>query len=150
MKKTAYNYHDLQQSIDTLIGKFGLHKTIEVIDSLSNNTELQSKDSQKVKLLLVFIISQSIEVFNLEEEKFYTSTIQEYREARMACYFLLKKYTDASYAKIGDSFQQSKRAILYNYHKCDEILSIPQFYKPFVEKFKILENNIINFIAKLN
>ena len=150
MKKTAFDYHDLQQSIDTLIGKFGLQKTIEVIDSLSNNTELTARDKDKVKLLLVFIISQSIEVFDLKEDNFYQSTVQEYREARMACYYLLKKYTDTSYAKIGESFSQSKRAILYNYHKCDEILSIPQFYKSFVEKFKTLEDNIINFIAKLN
>ena len=150
MKQIIYNYHDLQQSIDTLIGKFGLHKTIEVIDSLSGNTELQSKDSEKVKLLLVFIISQAIEVFNLKEEHFYSSAVQEYREARMVCYYLLKKYTDTSYAKIGENFNQSKRAILYNYHKCDEILSIPQFYKALVEKFKTLENNTINFIAKLN
>ncbi|TGV03596.1 hypothetical protein [Flavivirga rizhaonensis] len=150
MKRTVYDYHDLQQSIDTLIGKFGLNKTIEVIDNLSGNTELQSKDSEKVKLLLVFIISQAIEVFNLQEEHFYSSTIQEYREARMACYYLLKKYTKTSYAKIGENFKQSKRAILYNYHKCDEILSIPQYYKTFVEKFKTLENNTINFIAKLN
>lgn len=150
MKKTAHDYHDLQQSIDSLIGKFGLQKTIEVIDSLTSNTELTTQDKEKVKLLLVFIISQSIDVFDLKEENFYTSSVQEYREARMSCYYLLKKYTDSSYAKIGENFNQSKRAILYNYHKCDEILSIPQFYKPFVEKFKILENNIINFIAKLN
>lgn len=150
MKKATHDYHDLQQSIDTLIGKFGLQKTIEVIGSLSNNTELQATDSEKVKLLLVFIVSQSIEVFDLKEEQFYSSTIQEYREARMACYYLLKKYTDTSYAKIGENFKQSKRAILYNYHKCDEILSIPQYYRFFVEKFKTLENNTINFIAKLN
>ena len=150
MKNTESNYHDLQERIDILIGKFGLHKTIEVIDSLTNNTALTTKDKEKTKLLLIFLISQSIEVFDLKEENFYSSPVQEYREARMSCYFLLKKYTDNSYAKIGESFKQSKRAILYHYHKCDEILSIPQFYKPFVEKFKILENNTINFIAKLN
>lgn len=150
MKKTAYNYNDLQQGIDALLGKFGLQKTIEVIQSLSSNTQLTASDQDKSKLLIVFIISQSIEIFDLKEEKFYESTVQEYREARMCCYYLLKKYTDCSYAKIGESFKQSKRAILYNYHKCDEILSIPQFYKSFVEKFKSLENNTINFIAKLN
>lgn len=150
MKKTTYNYHDLQCSIDTLIGKFGLQKTIEVIESLSNNTKLSVRDQEKSKLLQVFIISQSIKVFHLKEAQFYTSSVQEYREARMSCYYLIKKYTDSSYAKIGENFNQSKRAILYNYHKCDEILSIPQYYKDFVEKFKSLENNTINFIAKLN
>ncbi|WP_346881285.1 hypothetical protein [uncultured Algibacter sp.] len=150
MKKTVHDYHDLQDSIDNLIGKFGLPKTIEVIDSLTNNTALTTKDKEKTKLLLIFVIAQSIEVFDLKEESFYSSPVQEYREARMSCYYLLKKYTDSSYAKIGENFKQSKRAILYNYHKCDEILSIPQFYKSFVEKFKILENNTINFIAKLN
>lgn len=150
MKKTNYNYHDLQEHIDKLLGKFGLQKTVEVINSLASNTQLTASEEEKSKLLLVFIISQSIEVFDLKEENFYSSTVQEYREARMCCYYLLKKYTDCSYAKIGESFNQSKRAVLYNYHKCDEILSIPQFYKAFVEKYKSLENNTINFIAKLN
>lgn len=150
MKKEQPDYSDLQQSVDTLIGKFGLIKTIEVINNLTGNTQLQSSDTQKVKLLLVFVISQSIEIFNLQESQFKESTVQEYRDARMACYFLLKKYTDTSYAKIGENFGQSKRAVMYNYHKCDEILSIPQFYKPFVERYKMLENNVINFIAKLN
>lgn len=150
MKKEQPDYIDLQQSVDTLIGKFGLVKTIEVINNLTGNTQLQSSDTQKVKLLLVFVISQSIEIFNLQESQFKESTVQEYRDARMACYFLLKKYTDTSYAKIGENFNQSKRAVMYNYHKCDEILSIPQFYKPFVERYKMLENNVINFIAKLN
>ncbi|WP_242446434.1 hypothetical protein [Nonlabens agnitus] len=68
----------------------------------------------------------------------------------MACYFLLKKYTDTSYAKIGESFKQSKRAVMYNYHKCDGIFSIPSFYKPFVANLQVLENNVVNFIAKLN
>jgi chromosomal replication initiation ATPase DnaA len=150
MKKTAYTYSDLQQHIDTLIGKFGLQHSVEVVASLTNNTALSAPDKEKVKLLLVFTISKSIDIFDLMEANFYTSSVQEYREARMACYFLLKKYTDCSYAKIGERFNQSKRAVLYHYHKCDEMLSIPQYYKPFVDKFKLLEHHIINFIAKLN
>ncbi|WP_010520459.1 hypothetical protein [Aquimarina agarivorans] len=150
MKTAAYNYTDLQERIDVLIGTFGLSKTIEVITSLTNNTELITKDNEKMKLLLVFLISQSIQVFDLKEANYFTSTVQEYREARMSCYYLLKKYTGSSYAKIGEDFKQSKRAVMYNYNKCDEILSIPQFYKQFIEKFKTLENNFINFIAKLN
>ncbi len=149
MKKTAYNYIQLQDRIDTLIGKFGLQKTIEVIEHISNNTALQNKDTQKMKLLILYTISQSIDIFNIEEENYFTSTIEEYKEARMSCYYLLKKYSDISHASIGENFQQSKRAILYHHHKCEEILSIPQFYKSFVEKFKTLENNVINFITKL-
>lgn len=150
MKKEQPIIATYRQSVDTLIGKFGLAKTIEVINNLSGNAQLKSSDTQKVKLLVVYFISQSIQIFDLQEPKFYTSNIQEYRDARMACYFLLKKYTDTSYAKIGESFKQSKRAVMYNYHKCDEILSIPSFYKPFVAKFQVLENNVVNFIAKLN
>ncbi len=150
MKESIPNYHDLQNSIDTLVGKFGLKKAIEVVESLSNNTQLITNDSEKFKLLFVYIISQSIEVFQLEEATFYTSTIKEYREARMACYLILKKYTGNSFGIIGEHFGQSKRAVMYHYHKCDEILSIPQYYKDFVQKFKILEDGVINFIAKLN
>ena len=149
LEKTDYNYQDLQESIDILLGKFGLQKTIEVLGSLSSNTSLSRSENNKQKLLLVFLISESIRVFDLQEKQFYTSSIQEYKEARMACYFLLKKYSDMSYAKIGEGFSKSKRAILYNYQKCEEMLSIGQFYKDFVLRFKALENNTINFIVKL-
>lgn len=150
MEKTSPNYQDLQTSIDQLLGKFGLHKTLEIIQSLTNNTTLKAKDDEKAKLLLVFLIAKSIEIFQLHEPQFYSSAVQEYKEARMSCYYLLKKYTDSSYAIIGEHFGQSKRAILYNYHKCEEILSIPQFYKDYVSKFKLLEDHVINFLAKLN
>lgn len=33
MQKKVYNYNYLQDNIDTLIGKFGLHKTIEVLET---------------------------------------------------------------------------------------------------------------------
>lgn len=150
MKKTSCNYQDLQCSIDALIGKFGLEKTINIVDTLKNNTQLSAKDNHKEKLLLVYVVSRSIEVFNLEEANFYTSPINEYREARMACYFLVKKYTENSFGIIGEHFKQSKRAVMYHYHKCDEILSIPQYYKSFVSQFKVLEDGVINFLAKLN
>ncbi len=150
MDKINPDYHDLQSGIDQLLGKFGLPKTLEIIQSLTHNTKLNTKGDEKSKLLLVFLITKSIEVFQLQEDSFYTSTVQEYREARMSCYYLLKKYTDSSYAIIGEQFQQSKRAILYNYHKCEEILTIPQFYKDYMSKFKLLEDHTINFIAKLN
>ncbi len=64
MQKTIYNYEDLQHSVDTLIGKFGLKKTIEVLESLSENTQLKSKESDKIKLLFVYIVSKSIKVFD--------------------------------------------------------------------------------------
>ena len=149
MQKTIYNYEDLQHSVDTLIGKFGLKKTIEVLESLSENTQLKSKESDKIKLLFVYIVSKSIKVFDLKEEDYYTNTIQEYREARMSCYYLLRKYTGISYRKIGEDFKQTKRAILYNYQKCEDMLSIPTYYKEFADRFKTLEDHLINFIAKL-
>ncbi len=150
MEKSLPNYHDLQTGIDQLLGKFGLSKTLEIIHSLASNTQLKTREDEKAKLLLVFLKAKSIEVFQLQEATFYTSVVQEYKEARMSCYYLLKKYTDSSYAIIGEHFGQSKRAILYNYHKCDEMLSIPQYYKDFVSKFSVLEDHVINFIAKLN
>ena len=149
MQKTIYNYEDLQHSVDTLIGKFGLKKTIEVLESLSENTQLKPKESDKIKLLFVYIVSKSIIVFDLKEEDYYTNTIQEYREARMSCYYLLREYTGISYRKIGEDFKQTKRAILYNYQKCEDMLSIPTYYKEFADRFKTLEDHLINFIAKL-
>ncbi|WP_242446433.1 hypothetical protein [Nonlabens agnitus] len=53
MKKEQPDYSDLQHSVDTLIRKFGLVKTIEVINNLSGNAQLKSSDTQKVKLLVL-------------------------------------------------------------------------------------------------
>ncbi len=150
MSKTKVNYQQLQHRIDILVGKFGLEKTIEIMDSLSNNTDLKTLDDEKVKLLQTYLISQSIEIFDLEMKDFYTSMVPEYREARMSCYYLLRKYTDISFSSIGKRFKHSKRAVLYHYQKCVDILSIPEYYDTFIKRLQMLENNSINFIAKLD
>lgn len=149
MKKKELTYNDLQDNIDALIGKFGLKKTIEVMASLRTNTEIRSPENERIKLLTIFVKSKTIEVFNLKEEDFYTSSLDEYKDARMASIYLIRKYTDFSFGSVAEIFQQRKRSVQYFYHKCEEILTIPSYYKIFMRRFTILEHHIINFIAKM-
>ena len=144
------DYLTLQKRLDAVIGKIGLSKTIQLIEGFIDNSSIKVNEVEKFKLITAYIISQTIDIFDLKEDQFYTSKIREYRDGRMACFHLLKHYTDCSYAKIGEAFNQKKRNILYFCQKCDEMLSIPQFYRVFTDRYMSLENRVISFIAKLS
>ena len=143
------NYVDLQKSIDELVGKHGLEKAVHIIQHFSRNAKIPVSKNHRLKLITEYIVSQCIEVFDLEAGKFNTCTVREYREARMACYHLLKKFTGSSYARIGQRFGWKLHTVYYFCQKCDEILSIPQFYKSFADKYSSLEGSTISFISKL-
>lgn len=150
LRSANLNYSTLQENLDEVIGKIGLCRTIELVKSFINNCSIDVNETEKFKLIAAYIISQTIDVFDLNEKEFYTSRIREYREARMACFHLLKQYTDCSYAKIGEPFQQKKRNIIYFCQKCNDMLSIPEFFEVFVNRYKTLENRIMLFISKLS
>jgi chromosomal replication initiation ATPase DnaA len=148
--EAVLNYSTLQTKLDTVIGKIGLKKTIQLVENFMDNSSLDVQETEKFKLISSFIISKSIQVFDLKEDQFYDSKIREYREARMACFHLLKKYTDCSYARIGEVFEQKKRNVLYFHQKCEEQLSVPAFFEVFASRYKKLEDYTIGFIAKLD
>ena len=145
----AANYSTLQEQLDVVIGKIGLCRTIQLVGSFIDNSSITVDETEKFKLISRYIIAQSIEVFDLKSDEFYTNKIQEYKDARMACFRLLRTYTDCSYAKIGEAFGQKKRNIIYYYQKCEDMLSVPNFYLVFVGRYKELEQRVIQFIAKL-
>lgn len=143
------SYADLQQSVDELLGRHGLEKTVEILRHFSQEVRMPVNRNHKLRLIKEYIIAQCIEVFDLEETKFNRSTVREYREARMACYHLLKKFTGASYSLIAEQFGWRLHTVYYFCQKCDEILSIPQFYKPFTDRYRSLEDSTIQFISSL-
>ncbi|PHN08689.1 hypothetical protein [Flavilitoribacter nigricans] len=148
-RATISNYLTLQKNLDEVIGKIGLCRTIELVKSFIDNSSIGVNETEKFKLIATYIIAQTIRSFDLKEDDFYTSKIREYRDARMACFHLLKRYTDCSYAKIGEAFEQKKRNILYFCQKCDEMLSIPDFYPVFTSRYKRVEDQVLLFISKL-
>jgi len=68
----------------------------------------------------------------------------------MASYLIIQQYTGLSYTEIGKHFNQGKFGAYYHINKCRELLSIPKFHKSFVEQFQILEESVLQFIAKIN
>ncbi len=144
------NLQQLQVVLERVVGKLGMEKTVHLLESFDNNSSIDMGEKEKLKVITTFIISQCISIFNLEESEFYTSEIREYREARMISYHLIHTYTKCSYAKIGEVFGRKKRNVLYFCQKCRELLSVPGFYREFVEKHKQLDKYTIEFIGKLN
>lgn len=148
MEANQVNYNTLQSSIDKVVGKIGLARTIRLLTSFISNSAIPSTESEKLNLLTTYIVAQTIVIFDLKEDQFYESAIPEYREARMACYYMLKKYTGCSHAWIGDRFGLTKRNVLYYTQKCDEMLTIPQYYKSFCIKLEQLDNRTVEFLSK--
>ncbi len=149
-KKAGKEYSDLQQGIDQLIGEFGMPKTIQIIKQLSGSTKVKKQKKQWAKLIMTFVISEAFKTFEVEDTEPKNKLSKQYKEARMASYYILKQYTRLSYNQIGEYFGQQKYGVYYHITKCKEVLSIPQFHKSFVGQFQTLEERVIQFIAKIN
>ncbi len=150
MEKTNGIYAQLQGCLDKVISKLGPERTTFLLESFIANTTLSENEKGKIKLVLEFLAAKAIEVFALEEEHFYYCDIRAYRDARMCCYHLLKKYTSDTFSKIAQSFKCSDRAVSYGYHTADDRLTMPKSHEDFVAKYIFLESEVINFIAKIN
>ncbi len=150
MKSEEFNYRDLQDHIEVMIGKFGLQNSVKFLGSLIDHTEATSSEDERAKKIIELTISKSIEVFNLKKAKFYSSDLGEYREARMSCYYIVSKYTDISFGKIAEVFKVKRRSVTYFHEKCKETLSIADFYPTYAQRHTILENHIIKYISTLN
>jgi hypothetical protein len=145
-------YSDLQSVVDGVIGKIGLKNTIQLLRKAIEERPLPvlTSEGSKVKLVSSYIVLRCQEVFNLREKQFFVSKIQEYKEGRMACFHLVKKYTKATNPMVAEQFNTTRRTVLYFNRRCIETLSLPEFNRGFVQKFNELENCIIEFMAKLN
>lgn len=143
-------FSDLHDLIAKTVAKIGLSNTIVLLETISGGKNINTTTAENVRLVIQFLTSRCLRVFNLEEDQFKSNEARECRDARMAVYHLVKKYTDSSYAFVALQFGQKKRNVLYACQKCDEILSVGQFHKAFVDKYNTLEVQTLEFIAKLN
>ena len=143
-------FQRLQESLERVVNKIGVQRTTELLESFDHNSSITANEMGKVKLIATYVVSQAIRIFSLEETKFYTSEIREYREARMACYNIIHTYTRCSYAKIGELFSKKKRNVLYYCQKCKGLVEEPLFDKQFAEKYRQLDKCTIEFIGKIN
>ncbi|MEM9341124.1 MAG: hypothetical protein AAGA66_20495 [Bacteroidota bacterium] len=143
------SYRELQNCVDELIGKLGVENTIYLLRSFMDAARIPMDATQRMRILSRYLITECIRFYGLKDRMFFTSNAEEYRESRMICYHLLKKYTDASYSKIAEDFGVSKRNVVYTYKKCDERLSVPYYYPAFITNYQTLEKRTIHFITKL-
>lgn len=150
METTNGIYAQLQSCLDKVVNKLGPERTTFLLESFIVNTTLSENEKGKIKLVLEFLVEKAIQAFELEEALFYHCDIRAYRDARMCCFHLLKKYTSDTFSKIGLYFRCSDRVISYGYHTAEDRLNLPKFHQDFVAKYIFLESETINFIAKIN
>lgn len=143
-------YAELQHGVDKLIGKFGMTKALKIIDQLSGTAKMRTRQKEQTGLITAFVVDEAFKVFKVTEDLKKKVRSLEYREARMASYHLLNKYTELSYREIGKLFNQGRFGVYYHVKNCTEILSIPKFNKSFVNQYNVLEESLIQFIAKIN
>lgn len=148
--KTRKEYAELQKRVGNLVGKFGMQKAINIIGQLSGTVIVRKNKTQQLKLITVFVISEAFKIFEVEHKEVNGKITREYKDARMASYHLISQYTRLTYNEIGKYFDQGKFGAYYHIKNCKEILSVPQFNKPFVGRYEALEENLIQFIAQIN
>lgn len=149
LDKSQPDYIELQRQVDAVIGKIGLRNTIFLLTSFMDTARVPIHKPHRFRVIGQYLILTAIQLFELEDKLFFSSGIEEYRQARMACFHLLRKYTGTSHAKMAKDFGLTKRNVVYNCAKCEERLSVPYYYTTFVEKYEALEKSLIHFISKL-
>ena len=147
---SAKNYQTLQKSIDKVVGKIGLEKTIHLLESFISNTYVKHTQPEKVIMVSQYLISLAVNEFELEDELFLHSNVREYRDARMCCFHLLRKYTEDTLPKIGLMFQCSERAVEYGCGKTSERLAMPKGNNRFVTNYIAIEARLLEFIGRIN
>jgi len=149
-EKNAKDYLQLHNSIDKVVGKIGLERTIFLTESFIKNTSVTFNEGEKIKMISRYVSNLAIESFELAAESFYISVVRDYRDARMVCYHLLRKYTSDTFSKIGLAFQCSERCVAYGFRITEERLANPKAFAVFVGNYHVLESKLLEFIGKLN
>ena len=146
-KKVSYS--DLQESVDALVLEFGLERAVSMIKGLSHSSKIIRKAVGRYELIKDYVIGEAILIFELDKKHFFKANFREYRQARMVCYHILSKYIKDSHSQIATAFDRKRGSVFYYIHKCEEILSLPEYYKDFLEKYKALESLTLSFISNL-
>lgn len=139
----------LNAKLEQLVQQLGCPMTLELLEALLTNRDLDTADPTKLSRMQEFLMTHSVLVFDLRVEKFFTHRGQEYHDARMACQYLMRKHTQCSHAMIGELWQTSKRMVIYACNKYDEMLSIPSYYQELLEKLNQLEIALLQFLTQL-
>jgi hypothetical protein len=147
---TAKTYTELQLSIDKVIGKIGVERTIHLLDCFIQNTTITQNEQEKIKMISQYLISLAIKVFELNESIFFSSSVTEYRDARYCCFHLLRKYTKDSYPKIALMYSSSSRIVMYGFTVTEDRLNFPKVHSKFTRNYALLESKLIEFISKID
>ncbi len=148
-RRLVREYAEFSRNLDKVVSKLGISKVNAILKQIVGSPVCEVRERQRNTALTSFTKSLCAKVFSLEEDRLLSSNVPEYREARMACYLVLRKLTHHSYEKIGEDFCRNKRHVMYYCIRGEEdYLAIPQFRKLWIDKYRRLESGVINYLIE--
>lgn len=135
--------------VDEAVTLHGIDGAVMLFNIALKKTTPKVCPASMVKLMSEFLIGQSIEVFEIKPDDFFENTMDEYKDARMCCFHLLKKYAHCSYPMLGRLFRRDKRSVMHYTTETKERLQIAEFEKQFASRYRELESQLLAFMAAL-
>ena len=140
----------LNHRLSEVIGTLGFEQTISLLERLMGNVQTAYADSSRIQLITDYLHAQCLQVYALREEDFFEGASLEYREGRMACYHLLRKYTQCSFDQVAACFGVTKRQVMYGCRKFEDYQSVAHLKPPALVPYTRLEADLIQFLTHLH
>ena len=64
------DYNTLQTSIDKVVGKIGLQKTIHLLESFISNTSIKQSGQEKSRMIAQYVIGIAIREYDFSQSAF--------------------------------------------------------------------------------
>ena len=138
----------LDRSLDAMIGNYGLAETVRMLNALANSANLKLSEIDKHKLILRFLTSEAILLFEADPDLFSSPT-ENSRDAKKAIVHLLNLRCKWTWRRLGVHSGMSLRQLRYNRNQCAMMLSTSGFYSEFVKKYKELESKLMIYMTKI-
>lgn len=135
----------LQKFSEHLVSKMGEAKAMSYL-----NNFVQIKTTDKLKNLIETMILYTCQEYGLSKETLLNSSKMIAFYARITCYHILKKHLRIPIFRLAEYFQKKRGdAITEGLEKAQSLLEVPQYNREFVDKYKTLEEQYVNYSSKL-
>lgn len=139
----------IEEEIDFLCTHLGSHALLNILQMVRSRFLVTGDDAEYSRLLRGFIVNRTLVEYDLPRSGLETSSIQEFRQARMTIFHLLHHYGGLSFPKIATHFSNtSKYNVRYGVKKCHDYLNVYSPSQEFVRRYRRVEADLILFTSE--
>jgi chromosomal replication initiation ATPase DnaA len=143
---------ELDQSLNTLIRRVGLNKSVMLLQELLGDPDKSSiiiSDERRQEIIANYLKIETESMFRLSPKDF-ESNRPDAQIAKKIVFHLLRKNTNCSARRLGLLFNRSPRNLLYHINKCEEMLHTSGFHRDFLKQYEEIEQKLKAFILKID